>query len=182
LVSYNKLAETSKENLVSKKSLKNRVIRIAGNEGMKESRVAGLLYAPQVHVEAVGTATTKYKKPEGKRPRVAEDRWSFTDESVTDDRPHHWGVVVNSATHGWVVTTAAAGSDGRIDLATVGEDGVIVGVTGYWKRDQRFPVIEMAARTAWSTATVGHGLSVRIHEVTNSWVYFEYTHACPIWL
>jgi hypothetical protein len=178
LVSYITLAETSKEFAVSKKSLKNRILKTAANENIKESRVAAILSTPQVRVEK--ESTTKFKKPEGKRPRMIEDRWSFVDESVADDRLHHWGVVVNSATHGWVVTTAAADVEGRIDLATVAEPGTIVGVTGYWKRDQRFQVVELAARPAWDTSTVGHGLSVRIHEVTGSWVYFEYTHACPL--
>ena len=163
---------------MSKKSLKNRVRQIATVEGMKETQVAAILSTPQVHVEK--ESTTKFKKPEGKRPRVVRERWSFVEESVTDDRDYHWGVVVNSATHGWVVTTAAADEAGLIDLATVGEDGVIVGVTGYWKRDQRFPVVQMASRPTWDTATIGYGLSVRILEVTSSWIYFEYTHACPL--
>jgi hypothetical protein len=182
LVSYSKLAETSKEFAVSKKSLKNRIRSVAMLESMKESRVAGLLSTPQVHVESQKETTTKYKKPEGKRPRVAEvERWSFTDESVTDDRDYHWGVVVNSATHGWVVTTAAADEAGLIDLATVGESGKVVGVTGWWRRrDTRFEPIETAVRPNWCVSEVGHGYSVRILEVTSSWIYFEYTHACPL--
>jgi hypothetical protein len=179
LVSYSKLAETSKENVVSK-SIRNRTRQIATVEGLKETQVAAILRTPKMQVEK--ETTTKHKPSEGKRPRVEVERWSFTDELVADERDHHWGVIVDSPVYGWVVTTAAVDEAGRIDLATVAEDGPIMGVISYWKRDQRFPVIELASRPTWDTATVGHGHSVRILQVTNSWVYFEYTHACPIWL
>jgi hypothetical protein len=165
---------------VSKKSLKNRIVRIAQGEGMKETQVAAILRTPKVQVEK--ETTTKHKPSEGKRPRVVRERWSFVKELTADDRPYHWGVIVNSPAVGWVVTTATSDEAGLIDLATIAEPGTIMGVTSYWKRDQRFPVIELASRPTWDTATIGYGHSVRIHEVTSSWIYFEYTHACPIWL